>query len=217
MPAKPIFPLVKTKIWKVTIAYFGEAVAKGVTPFPFISFAHAGQNEGAYREHHFYFNTPPSRADFLAYIRILPWASVWDKDFRPLLEDPNQQWPIVERYCKSADVDILNASGQRVGYVRVRWEDLIQVNRYAQLWIHTIQNAVVDKFRKENRQAADMAIMGRSNWILEQAMLNAESDDREVDDQDIEHFIGEVLVKAGIWTKNRFPLLRLTEEKGVGA
>lgn len=117
--------LKRQEIWRLTVNWYPHVAAEGARPIIARSYGDE-RIPGEYRPHEFRFDNPPSREDFKAVVRQLPWAShAWKDDLLPLSD--KFAWPFIEAGKKGATVELENEQGQTVGHLEV-WKDEIWEN-----------------------------------------------------------------------------------------
>jgi len=174
--------------WRLTVSYWPHAVEARLTPQVSAGFA---EGEQYYRPHEFDFDNPPSRADFAAVCKMLPWTSVWKYTLFQVIAA--NDWPVVGLGCKAASVDLTDTQRRVVGRLAVNrmglWCNLPQP------WVHVsacsdlAANIIARRFKPNERQAAKDAVRAAENRMRE----NLQNLGRVVEEDDVKTEIARVL------------------------
>ncbi len=192
--------MTRSEFWTLTVHYYPKAAQAGVRPID--KQWYSGETEPChYRSHKFHFSKPPSRADFLVMVRGIPWAyHAWEKDLLPLIEGDTFGWPMVNISQKSADGDVIDASGLKVGHLDVDRNDCHDAKGYDRLAVvvyHTDADDVIKRLPKERRCDARKVIARAENRIMERinTFKLGHTDIRAL----AKKFIRDELTKAGFF------------------
>lgn len=110
------YPIAEQECWRLTVAYWADAVEAGVTPHKIHTFSLA-PDPGGYAEHTFDFELPPTREDFLSVCARLPWTHGWNEGLIPAVE--RSPWPIIVTGRKAAQTTLRDAQNREVGRLDV--------------------------------------------------------------------------------------------------
>jgi len=136
--------------WRLTIHFWPSAVEAGTQPIKTDGFEQGPQ---FYRAHTIDFDHPPSREEFLAVTREIPWMGVWQDTLLPVVAQ--NPWPMIDSAHKAAHVDLQNEQGQIVGTLEVRREQRWANQGYDAPFITT---AMIRSAARFNRQKMEVAV-----------------------------------------------------------
>lgn len=149
--------------WRLTVAFWPEAVRAGVHPVKTCGYLEGPQY---YRPRDIDFHRPPSREEFLQVVRQTPWMRVWEQDLLPVIA--GNDWPMIDPGHKASHVYLQDSSGRTVGQLDVTKQEFFQNTGY-QVPMITVDDIelVCSNMRKENREAAHQLIRSKENQIQE--------------------------------------------------
>jgi hypothetical protein len=165
--------------WTLTLHWFSH-VPEGVMPVQMtmgqmFSESAAAKREsrpehpGLYSTHEWTFTNPPSRADFLAALKMSSWsAQAYRDDLIPLVESGRCQWPMIDAWHKGAHTDLTHESGRLVGRLEV-WRQHVYGNVASETCPVDVgsKRQVLSRLRGERREAAAAVIDANENRIRE--------------------------------------------------
>lgn len=169
-------------LWRLTVAYWPDAAEAGVHPVigRFGDLIDQKCPPNLYHPSEIDFRTPPTRADFLQVVRQVIWMHVWEQELLPIIAA--NHWPMMQFGHDGSSVDLMAPHREKQG------KELLCVGRLSVNLYHFYLNnsprsemlydegqAVIKRFRKEKRHAADALLMQHENWILEQARLQGDT------------------------------------------
>lgn len=127
-----------------------------------------------HRETVFHFQHPPSREDFIALTKKLPWTSVWDDTFLPVVAE--HDWPMIDFAHKAASVFLPDG-----GSLQVRKVSIYVNEKYtAPLVSIDARDAVVRHLPADKRDDAHKVLRERENRIQERIVESGDYSDQRV-------------------------------------
>lgn len=167
--------------WSLTIHYYPNAVKAGVKPIS-TSFGEFleddGKNPALYRPYEFYFESPPTRNEFLEVVRLTPWAShAWSNTLVPVIAI--NPWPMLDWLNKSSSQNLIDSNNLLVGRINIHREE-VHVNTGMNRDF-CITSSMYSAITQKYGTGASNLLFENKNLVLERAQIQWENFEGEHD------------------------------------